>query len=212
MSQVSSFSFENHEEFRSREPGRCTREEFLNNHIQTCEYPIDGSDCAICKEEYHSDGHQPTQFTHPLVCQHIFGNDCLQQWLKTPKTNTCPMCRCKFFDLEGSDSDSDDEDGMSEGVNPGFGDVRTYAFTTGPSHSDAGEVFPGSHLKFIDNRDIRITVLGLFNSFYETRRCTGSPPSSAARRQEFLQSEDMYLAGERLRMSTGIVWMRRFSM
>lgn len=73
-------------------PALPSREDFLANDLRV----VDA--CGICLEPFDVN-HVPVVFGNRESCRHIFGNNCLQQWLRstTENSNKCPTCRHTLF-------------------------------------------------------------------------------------------------------------------
>lgn len=62
----------------------------------------DSQDCPICFEQYQN----PQNWENPvrLPCNHVLGQDCLQNWLTSSTSNinnnTCPFCRAVLFERD----------------------------------------------------------------------------------------------------------------
>ncbi|EKG17951.1 Zinc finger RING-type protein [Macrophomina phaseolina MS6] len=65
---------------------------FLNREIQDVPYEElePDANCPICLEKYTESSEDPVRI---VLCQHIFGRDCLPQW----EANKCPLCRAELW-------------------------------------------------------------------------------------------------------------------
>lgn len=69
-----------------------TRDEFFTNGLSLLDT------CNICLEAFDHT-HIAVRFTGPDACCHVFGKECLQQWLlsDSENANKCPTCRRPLF-------------------------------------------------------------------------------------------------------------------
>ncbi|KAJ4987537.1 hypothetical protein SVAN01_06994 [Stagonosporopsis vannaccii] len=113
-------------------PNLPTRHEFLTNGLS----PLD-STCIICLEPF-GPSHIAVRFTGPDVCCHVFGEQCLQQWVLTDgrNANRCPTCRRLLFRSE-SDVENEEEEVMAHGAwSEVSGDENEAAFMEDRDHED----------------------------------------------------------------------------
>ena len=54
-----------------------------------------GNRCSFCWGEY-DDTHEGVRV---LLCNHVFGRDCLQDMINSPNGHICPICRCIWYGL-----------------------------------------------------------------------------------------------------------------
>ncbi|KAF2794023.1 hypothetical protein K505DRAFT_337313 [Melanomma pulvis-pyrius CBS 109.77] len=89
-------------------PPVADRETFLSQHLEKVDRSAEDS-CPICHEPY-SDSHPAVRIIKIDNCNHVFGHECLEAWLKSGQQNsaTCPMCRALLFG-EALESESEQE-------------------------------------------------------------------------------------------------------
>jgi hypothetical protein len=77
-----------------------------DDYIDALEPLLDPFQCSICSEDYNAD-HVPTRLPE---CGHMFGVQCIFQWLETdsPQAHTCPLCRTRLFVSEVNEEDGED--------------------------------------------------------------------------------------------------------
>lgn len=60
-----------------------------------------GSECPICSDVYSTEPIEngAVDSLVRLLCNYIFGGECIRKWLSTRKSgaNGCPLCRRQFF-------------------------------------------------------------------------------------------------------------------
>ncbi|KAM0942602.1 putative transcription factor C2H2 family [Dioscorea sansibarensis] len=56
--------------------------------------PLEGTSCAVCKEEFLLGGEEEEEEVKRLPCSHCYHSECILPWLK--ERNTCPVCRRKL--------------------------------------------------------------------------------------------------------------------
>lgn len=90
--------------------------EYLNN-LPMCRLSNldkDSRTCAICREDFETDGYTPSAISHDeqkleiplrLSCNHVFGNSCASYWLN--RNENCPYCnRILFEKLPSMDTEA----------------------------------------------------------------------------------------------------------
>jgi hypothetical protein len=104
-------------------PPPISREEFLNTYITPTTAPPSDFECSICKDEYDtSTNHAAVTFSDKRSCKHVYGQHCIETWLKGDMVNTCCLCRRALFTLppeeqwgnEHEEGDNYDESGEEE--------------------------------------------------------------------------------------------------
>lgn len=119
---------------------------------QTPTYGDQPIQCEICYNPYDTEKHKPMW----LDCGHIFGLECLHEWLRT--AYTCPGCRRRLFGPDSDEGDSydsefyedsdfydenSDEDEQQEGVDDQ--DVGSEVEAREDSQSDEMSLSSGSY-------------------------------------------------------------------
>ena len=67
---------------------------FYTMSVEQKDLAEDDRTCTICQETYLAG--ERAEKAIKLRCGHIFGYDCIKQWLKPNVTETCPLCRSEL--------------------------------------------------------------------------------------------------------------------
>ncbi|KAJ8061300.1 hypothetical protein OCU04_010363 [Sclerotinia nivalis] len=78
-----------------------TRDQAIDNLLIPAPVDEESKLCPICNEIYDAtteDGKSLTNHGACMLpdCEHVFGRECINIWLKDEEKNTCPMCRAKI--------------------------------------------------------------------------------------------------------------------
>jgi hypothetical protein len=86
---------EEEEEERSLLQFRNMAVELVTTEVLAADLQDDETECSICSRRLADFGTEETELAVKTGCSHIFGKDCLQDWLDSERQNcnTCPVCR-----------------------------------------------------------------------------------------------------------------------